>query len=202
MFLDNKYGAVFEKNRHGIYVWCSEKFAEVAGMDSPENVINKTDDDLIWRNEGNRCGLSDSLAQDVGTLSTQEMVRLEGGWTELKVAKHCSDGSHVSGNVLTLESIQSDVVNRFMRYQYLDVPWVDKRLNKAELRILADFILHKSPVVTAAQLGVSDKTIRNQLKRLMREFQVRNKTELVVVLNRCALTSTLLTLDEYGLLDG
>ena len=42
---------IFWKDVSGIYRGCSKSFAEITGLESPESIIGKTDNELPWRNE-------------------------------------------------------------------------------------------------------------------------------------------------------
>ena len=42
---------IFWKDVSGIYRGCSKSFAEITGLDSPESIIGKTDNELPWRND-------------------------------------------------------------------------------------------------------------------------------------------------------
>ena len=49
MVLDAIPVRVFWKNRDCVYVGCNRRFAEDAGLDSPDEVVGKTDFDLPWK---------------------------------------------------------------------------------------------------------------------------------------------------------
>jgi PAS domain S-box-containing protein len=42
---------VFWKDRDSVYLGCNQRFASVAGVGRPENIVGKTDFDLAWRRE-------------------------------------------------------------------------------------------------------------------------------------------------------
>ncbi|PKO04577.1 MAG: hypothetical protein CVU41_16165 [Chloroflexi bacterium HGW-Chloroflexi-3] len=48
LILDNIPQEVFWKNRDSVYVWCNNKFAVVAGVETPDKIVGKTDYDLAW----------------------------------------------------------------------------------------------------------------------------------------------------------
>lgn len=48
---DNIPQAIFWKDRDSVYLGCNQNFAQVAGIDNPENIIGKTDYDLAWKKE-------------------------------------------------------------------------------------------------------------------------------------------------------
>lgn len=43
--------AIFWKDRNSVYLGCNQNFAEDAGVGSPQNIIGKTDYDLVWKTE-------------------------------------------------------------------------------------------------------------------------------------------------------
>jgi DNA-binding CsgD family transcriptional regulator len=43
----------FAKDLNGKFYFCNESFAAVAGVDSPHQIIGKTDNDLIWHKQAN-----------------------------------------------------------------------------------------------------------------------------------------------------
>jgi len=46
---DNATASLFFKDRHLRYSWCSESMADILGLDSPHQIVGKTDSDLIWK---------------------------------------------------------------------------------------------------------------------------------------------------------
>jgi PAS domain S-box-containing protein len=51
LIMDNIPQAVFWKNLDSVYVWCNKNFAFDAGVGGPENIVGKTDFDLVWTRE-------------------------------------------------------------------------------------------------------------------------------------------------------
>jgi PAS domain S-box-containing protein len=51
LIMDNIPQAVFWKDRDLIYLGCNQAFAEDAGLDSPEQIIGKTDYDMPWTDQ-------------------------------------------------------------------------------------------------------------------------------------------------------
>ena len=49
--LDELPMGVFWKDRNSVYLGCNKIFAQVAGLDSPQDIIGKTDYDLPWKKE-------------------------------------------------------------------------------------------------------------------------------------------------------
>jgi len=51
LVLDNIPSFVFWKDRNSIYLGCNKKFADSAGLKSPDEIIGKSDYDLPWSKE-------------------------------------------------------------------------------------------------------------------------------------------------------
>ena len=51
LVMDNVPQSIFWRDRNSIYLGCNTKFAKVAGVAKPEDVIGKTDYDFSWRKE-------------------------------------------------------------------------------------------------------------------------------------------------------
>ncbi len=64
--------SIFWKDKNGVYIGCNEHMAYLAGLESAEQVIGKTDYDMPWKNE------ADSLrAIDQEVIATGKSVTLE-----------------------------------------------------------------------------------------------------------------------------
>lgn len=51
LVVDNLPQFIFWKTRDSVYLGCNENFAKVAGLNSPKEVVGKTDFDLAWKRE-------------------------------------------------------------------------------------------------------------------------------------------------------
>jgi two-component system, cell cycle sensor histidine kinase and response regulator CckA len=51
LVMDNLPQFIFWKDRNSVYLGCSQNFARVAGFDSPDAIVGKTDFDLAWKRE-------------------------------------------------------------------------------------------------------------------------------------------------------
>ncbi|HBL57667.1 MAG TPA: hypothetical protein DDZ80_03675, partial [Cyanobacteria bacterium UBA8803] len=51
LVIDNIPQAIFWKDRYSVYLGCNRYFARMAGVDKPENIVGKTDGDLVWQRE-------------------------------------------------------------------------------------------------------------------------------------------------------
>ncbi len=51
LVMDSLPQFIFWKDRNSVYLGCSKNFARVAGVESPEAIVGKTDFDLAWKRE-------------------------------------------------------------------------------------------------------------------------------------------------------
>jgi PAS domain S-box-containing protein len=51
LVMDNIPQFIFWKDTQSIYQWCNLNFARAAGVETPENIVGKTDYDLAWKKE-------------------------------------------------------------------------------------------------------------------------------------------------------
>ena len=51
LVMDNIPQAIFWKDRDSVFLGCNRNFARDAGLDSPEDIVGKTDYDLAWKEE-------------------------------------------------------------------------------------------------------------------------------------------------------
>ncbi|MEW6494024.1 MAG: PAS domain S-box protein [Cyanobacteriota bacterium] len=51
LVMDNIPQFIFWKDRNSVFLGCNRNFARVAGVGTPENIVGKTDYDLLWKKE-------------------------------------------------------------------------------------------------------------------------------------------------------
>lgn len=52
--LDLLPGYIFWKDTQSVYLGCNLNFAELVGLKQPDDIVGKTDIDLLWRDQKNR----------------------------------------------------------------------------------------------------------------------------------------------------
>jgi PAS domain-containing protein len=67
LILKNLNLFIFAKDKKFRYLYCNEIFAEVAGLDSPSQIQNKTDNDLFWHKQADFFNAGDRLVLSGGT---------------------------------------------------------------------------------------------------------------------------------------
>ncbi|MHA1148236.1 MAG: PAS domain S-box protein [Promethearchaeota archaeon] len=51
LVMDNIPQYIFWKDKDSVYMGCNKNFADIAGLDDPEEIVGKTDNDLPWKKE-------------------------------------------------------------------------------------------------------------------------------------------------------
>ncbi len=106
--------SVFWKDKNSIYTGCNRKFAEVAGLTSPEEVLGKSDYDLPWQQQESdwyrQCDqrIIESNAPELGIIESQSQADGKQTWLETnKVPLHDSQG-----NVIGILGTFQDIAER------------------------------------------------------------------------------------------
>ena len=66
LVMDNIPQAVFWKDLNLVYLGCNQAFAEDAGLDSPDQIIGKTDFDMPWQEQAELYRADDQKVMDEG----------------------------------------------------------------------------------------------------------------------------------------
>ena len=114
LVLDNILQCIFWKDRDSVYLGCNRRWAEMAGIGDPSNVVGLTDDDLPWT-EGQRAWYLECDRHVMGTdtpmLRIKQSQRKADGrisWRETsKLPLH-----DAAGNVIGLLGTIEDITER------------------------------------------------------------------------------------------
>ncbi len=105
---------IFWKRRDSVYLGCNQKFAELAGLDSPAQIYGKTDYDLAWRTEEadffQECDrrVMESNQAELGIVEAQQQADGQKAWLETnKVPLH-----NPQGQVVGILSTFHDITER------------------------------------------------------------------------------------------
>ena len=107
-------GVVFIKDLKGTYICCNLNFAKVAGFDSPESVVGKTDYDLPWERYQTEAFLADDAAvykSNAPKREIEELVTTKDGRV-VNVLTHKIPLRDELGNVNGLVGFSMDITHR------------------------------------------------------------------------------------------
>jgi len=102
---------VFWKDLDSVYLGCNENFALVSGVDTPENIVGKTDSDLAWRDV--EAELFRALDQEVirtnqpqmNIIAPQLQADNREAWIEINIVPLHDEDSNVIGVLGTYHDI-------------------------------------------------------------------------------------------------
>lgn len=111
LVMDNLQECIFWKDVNSVYLGCNHKFAEIAGLDSPEQIVGKTDHDLPWKKEEadffRLCDrrVMDSNTPEIGIIEPQLQADGKQAWLETNKLPLHDDQGHVIGILGTFQDI-------------------------------------------------------------------------------------------------
>ena len=157
--LDTVPGRVFWKDRESIYLGCNAAFAQDSGLDSPEQILGKSDFDLSWKDqaEAYRSDDRDVMESGISKVGYQEpQTRPDGTCLWLRTSKVPlrDDAGRVIGMLGTYEDITGQVKAAEEHRQ------LETRIQHAQklesLGVLAGGIAHDFNNILAGILGNAD----------------------------------------------
>ncbi|MGB3536150.1 MAG: PAS domain S-box protein [Microcoleaceae cyanobacterium] len=111
--LDNIPQLIFWKDRNSVYQGCNQNFARVAGLNSPEEIIGKTDYDLAWTDEETNwyrhCDRQVMAAgqPELHIIETQQQADGRQAWIETNKIPLIDSQNQVIGILGTVEDIST-----------------------------------------------------------------------------------------------
>jgi len=134
LVMDNIPQSIFWKDRKSVYLGCNKNFAEDAGVESPENIVEKTDYDLAWKKEEadffRTCDerVMSSGKAEYHIIEPQLQADGKEAWLDTNKVPLCDSEGNVIGILGTYEDIterkEAEVQNRTVLRTALDGFWV------------------------------------------------------------------------------
>jgi DNA-binding CsgD family transcriptional regulator len=206
--VNNLYLFVGIKDKNFRYIFCSEKVAEVAGMDSPQQMIGKTDYDFIWRDRadlyraGDECVLSGHTYLNQPELQTQIK-----GLAKILVSKNRvfnrSDRCigvmfyNVDVSDFYLKRKSPEFIDTKTRF-YLGPYFNNEYLTKRETEVLKDILVGYTTPQIAELLNLSTRTVETHIDKIKKKLQCRTKGDIIVTAMKTGLTYSLLDDDAWS----
>ncbi|MDF3054574.1 MAG: two component system histidine kinase, partial [Gammaproteobacteria bacterium] len=104
-------GSVYWKDCQGVYLGCNEYMVKMAGLDSPEAVVGKTDYDLCWRDQASMLRAIDQEVMQSGVQKViEEVSQLADGTmrTYLSTKTPLKDSK---GNIIGVLGMSTDITH-------------------------------------------------------------------------------------------
>ena len=192
---------IFAKDINSRYLFCNEAAAKAAGLDSPKQIIGKSDDDLYWREHASLYAYYDkqvlkgeilinkqipiTAVNKIETLLLSEAQFLDKNGFSKGVVGHAVD---ITGYTITKNN---GFINREKNTFFLGETFNDDYFTRREFEVFKYLLQGYSVDEIALKTGRSSKTIQTQIKHITRKLQCNHKSEIVPTAMRLGLTHVL-----------
>lgn len=191
------YIFIFEKDRHGKYLGCNEPFAAAAGLDSPAQIVGKTDAELFWREQAEFFRSGDKrVLKGAQMLNTPEVQMQPGGIAQIvttKLAK--ADGNGVVGSFIDMTGYilvkKSGAFDTNGQRFYLGEALGNEYFTKREFDVFKMILLGFPPALIGEKLGLSYPTVNWYTEKIKKKLQCDHRTQLLTTALRFGLTHIL-----------
>ena len=172
LVMDNIPQFIFWKDRNSVYLGCNRNFAQLAGVDSPENIVGKTDYELPWKkDEANFWRESDRKVMETDTPeyhTIEPLRRADGKQTWLgtnKVPLH-----DLEGNVVGILGTFADITERkWAKEELQKAKEAAEAANRAKSKFLAN-MSHELRTPLNAVIGMTGLLLNTQLRPEQRSY--------------------------------
>ncbi|MDJ0519305.1 MAG: AAA family ATPase [Trichodesmium sp. MO_231.B1] len=158
---------IFWKDRDSNFLGCNQKFATMAGVNSPENIVGKTDYDLPWSREESDSfreydrRVMESNQPELHIIETQKQIDGTTLWVDTNKMPLCDETGEVYGILGSYE----DITERVQLEQE------QKRLN-AILEATSDYVGMANTQGTVLWMNAQFKKLRPELHSDGNSFQL------------------------------
>tara|TARA_R110000868_G_scaffold357206_1_gene618649 strand:- start:62 stop:682 length:621 start_codon:yes stop_codon:yes gene_type:complete len=183
---------IWAKDKSFRYIYVNENYAKAAGVDSPCQMIGKTDDQMPWRDLADDFKQGDfDVLQGSSRINAHEKTSTVNGVTDIlvceaKLIDRCGDVIGVKGSFLDItgkkiikKSGYYDADND--RYYLGVVALGDIYLTGREMEVFKNVMRGWPAAKIGSVLKISSKTVETYIMYIRRKFGVSSKTELMTV---------------------
>lgn len=191
---------VWEKDRHGKYIYVNEDYARAAGCDSPAAMKGKTDFDVVWRSlapkfiEGDRkIMFDDELLRIDGVFEKEIMVeKVADIFVKEGVLKdHSGRNVGVVGCFVDVTAGLNDLLHKRLRVDdfgiYLNNDLGHQHLTNIEMEVLKGRLKAIPKEKIALDLNKTLDEIKSVIRSLKIKFQCTSENQLLVAAIRAGL---------------
>lgn len=207
--LDSIDQYVFCKDTSSTYIFVNEPFARISGCGSKDEVIGKTDRDLVWRRQADFYELSDREVLSGKSLVRDDQVQIRmHGSSRIVLTKKplLSENGDIIGivgnffdsdNSLILETSGDFDEEKGRLYLGFNAEW----LSFSEVRICFYLIHGFSAPKIAEKSGISISGVRYHIENIKNKMQCSTKGEIPSVAMKTGIAWKILSLQHVGELE-
>ncbi|MBA3660350.1 MAG: PAS domain-containing protein [Gammaproteobacteria bacterium] len=198
IILDQLNLYIWAKDKNFRYVYCNEHYAMAAGLDSPHQIIGKSDTQLPWRKLAELFKVGDYDVLNVQTrINTPEVSDTINDVKEILVTENQLLNSSnkcigvvgtfvdITGKQLVSKTGHFDISSK--RY-YLGEDFGNEYLTHREVEVFRKLLLGYTAKQMGEVLNISAKTIESYIDNLRRKLQAKNKGEIIATAIQFGLT--------------
>lgn len=193
---------VWAKDKNYRYIFVNNNYARAAGMDSPSQMIGKTDDQMPWRDMADEFKRGDyDVLNGSSRLNAPEKTSTVIGVTDILVTE--SQLVDNSGKVIGVNGSFIDITGKKVvdkpgyydaendRYYLGVVALGDIYFTGRELEVFKHIMRGWSAAKIGGAMKLSPKTVETYIMYIRRKFGVHSKCELMTIATQYGLTHLL-----------
>lgn len=193
---------IWAKDTNYKYIFCNEHFAEAAGLDSPAQIIGKSDMQLPWRKfaeyyqvddygvlQGN-VRVNEAIETDTVT-NVKEVLVTESKFfnSNMQCIGVAGSGFDITGKQLVKKAGHYDQIKN--RYYFDCEHFGGTYLTAQEVTVFKCILLGYSARQTAEKIKLSPKTVESYIENIRTKLQAKNKGEIIATAIQFGLTHIL-----------
>lgn len=182
----------FEKDIRFKYTGCNDSTAEYAGLDSPQQILNKSDYDLIWKDSSAESfrTTDEEVISGKPQINHLESIQVASGIKDFLITKTSilDDNDKVVGIIgcnicvsgFTLAK-KEGYFNAEEQRLNLGKAFGDQNLTKTQLKVFKCILHALTTPEIALYLNLSTVAVRSTIRNLKNKLQCRSKAEIVLI---------------------
>ena len=201
VILQNLNLFIWAKDKSFRYIYCNENYAKAAGLDSPEEIIGKSDDQMPWREQADFFRIGDQTVFDGKTrINVPEVEVRPDRIVDILVTENklldknekCLGliGSYIDITGKRLETKTGHFDRDTSRY-YLGEVFGNDYLTWREIEILKKLLLGYTAKQSAEVLKISPKTVESHIDKLRMKLQATTKGDIIATAIKFGLTQVI-----------
>ncbi len=179
----NTPGHVYWKNTRGVYLGCNYSNAKTLNLESPADIIGKTDFDLVWRKNAKAFRKNDLFVLDSKKPEVMEEVALIGD-KQLVYLSQKLPLINEKGTVVGIIGISIDITDK-KQQETVEADKINiakhviSSLTEREAEIVKLLVAGEKVRAISQKLHISEKTVHTYRYRIFEKFGVKGDRELM-----------------------